>query len=134
MRHNLYVKVLAKMDARIKNAFGETKIRLAPKTLIDLAKQVGYIEGVRGYGGGYNITDKGIEYLGYDLNEFTSKEQSQKMQDMDDLKRRQREASQQRANELAKMVAEAQKEFVSEAPKSSGVTIRKGSRHAATSE
>lgn len=119
MRANLYVKILAKMDARIKNAFGETRVRLAPKTLIDLAKQIGYVEGIRGPSGGYTTTDKGLEYLGYNLDEFAAKEQQQTVQDLEEVRRKQREASIQRANELAAMMAEAQKEFVTEQVRSS---------------
>jgi DNA-binding IscR family transcriptional regulator len=114
MRNNLYVKILAKMDARLKNAFSETKTRLAPKTLIELAKQFGYIEGIRGQGGGYITTDKGLEYLGLNVDEFIEKENKAKMETLEDTRRRQKEASIQRAYELDQMVKAAQKEFVNE--------------------
>jgi hypothetical protein len=117
MRQNLYIKILAKMDSRLKNAFGAAgKLKLVPKTLVELAKQLGYIEGVRGPSGGYNATDKGLEFLGLNVEEFSEKEAREKFHDLESLKQRQKEASQQRAAELEDMLIKARKEFTEETP------------------
>ncbi len=131
MRHNLFGKVVAKMDLRIKNAFGvqsSEKVRLVPKTVIELAKQMGYIEGIKGPGGGYTATDKGLEFLGYDLEDFIAQENKQKVQTQEQLRQKQREAALQRAQELQAAIDEAMKEEVNTSPK--GMTIRKAEKRA----
>lgn len=131
MRQSLYPKVLAKMDVRIKKAFDfqPKEVKLIPKTLVELAKQMGFIEGIRGPSGGYTATDKGVAFLGYDMDEFMAQENKQKAVDTDEVKRRQREASQARAAELAEMVSKAQKEFINE-ESTPGLKIRKSEKHA----
>lgn len=112
MRQSLYVRILAKMDARLKNAFGENaKVRLVPKTLVELAKQMGYIEGIKGPGGGYSATDKGLQFLDMDVEEFLEKENKQKVEKLHEQRTKAREASLQRANELSDLISAAQKEF-----------------------
>lgn len=71
----IVVGILAKVQAHITGRLARGRYKIpSSDTLIAVARDLGFIEGRRGRAGGFEPTDEGLEFMGFSVEEFRSKE------------------------------------------------------------
>lgn len=73
MHEEVVVKIAKKIQDGIQKNF-HTKQALQVDTLLNVARELGYVINRRGRGGGWEATDEGLEFGGYEVEKFRANE------------------------------------------------------------
>lgn len=93
----IVVNIVAKVQNSVAHAFGPTARPLfTSNTLLAIAKELGYIEGRHGQGGGFYPTDQGLSYVGLNVSEYRLAEAQAKKEVEEAKKKKQKESRDQK--------------------------------------
>lgn len=107
MRKNFLSKVVVKVRAMAADTFGVEISTKDTEALLSFAQALGYVDGVRGKNGGYLVTDKGLEFIGENVQAFHAMEAKLEAQHEEELKQARKQANKARKTALAEAIADA---------------------------
>ncbi len=89
--------IIAKIQTGLNQVIGK-QLLIDPDTMIELAKEIGFVKGVKGRDGGFVPTDEGLNWGGFDIKDYRAKEaESQAVHNETILEQRKRRKEQRSA-------------------------------------
>ncbi len=105
MRQAKLSVVLATVRAQTATVLGPKANQLKASTLLLVSQDMGLVDGVRGRGGGYEVTDEGLKFININVEEFKLAEAAAAVKQDEQAKEAKRQAQKQRIAALEASLA-----------------------------